>query len=106
MQNLYTVPTVLQLNTSLGIKQQLCKLVSKLSFTLIANTMLFLCSFSLLLLCMIECYYYSRSKSSEGTNEGAFIVRILELFCETFNVPFGQIEDKLPLVLLTHSVQK
>ncbi|KAI5645367.1 hereditary spastic paraplegia protein strumpellin domain-containing protein [Phthorimaea operculella] len=48
----------------------------------------------------------SKSKSSEGSSESAYIVRILQLFCETFNIPFSKLEDKLPLVLLTHTLQK
>ncbi|XP_049874083.1 WASH complex subunit 5 [Pectinophora gossypiella] len=48
----------------------------------------------------------SKTKSSDVTIEGAYIVRIMVLFCETFNIPFTKLEDKLPLVLLTHTLQK
>ncbi|XP_037973203.2 WASH complex subunit 5 [Plutella xylostella] len=38
--------------------------------------------------------------------EGTYTVRVLELFCETFNYPFNTLEDKLPLALLTNITMK
>ncbi|KAJ8713527.1 hypothetical protein PYW07_013897 [Mythimna separata] len=49
---------------------------------------------------------YVRLKHMESPNDGASIVRILQLFSETFNYPFDKLEDKLPLILLTHTLQK
>ncbi|XP_039755803.1 WASH complex subunit 5 [Pararge aegeria] len=48
----------------------------------------------------------NKLKSVESTNEGTFIIRVLQLFCETFSYSFCKIEDKLPLVLLTQVPQK
>ncbi|XP_068618614.1 WASH complex subunit 5 isoform X2 [Battus philenor] len=48
----------------------------------------------------------TRLKSSEPANDSVFIVRILQLFCETFNYDFERIEDKLPLTLLNSISQK
>ncbi|RVE48625.1 hypothetical protein evm_006696, partial [Chilo suppressalis] len=48
----------------------------------------------------------NRTKLSETVSDDGFTVRILELFCETFNYSFDKIEDKLPLVLLSNPVQK
>ncbi|XP_013190623.2 WASH complex subunit 5 [Amyelois transitella] len=55
----------------------------------------FLCSYT-------RSIILTKSKLSEVSNEGMFIVRILELFCETFNYSFDSLEDKLPLVLLAN----
>ncbi|KAL0871882.1 hypothetical protein ABMA27_004343 [Loxostege sticticalis] len=43
-----------------------------------------------------------RAKSTDASGDGAYIVRILQLFCEMFNYPFSKMEDKLPLVLLSN----
>lgn len=49
---------------------------------------------------------YIKSKYIDSPNDVACIVRILQLFCETFNYPFNKLEDKLPLILLTHTLNK
>ncbi|XP_072947146.1 WASH complex subunit 5 [Epargyreus clarus] len=48
----------------------------------------------------------NRLKSTEAQNESVQIVRILQLLCETFKYPFSALEDKLPLALLTLTIQK
>ncbi|XP_026499118.1 WASH complex subunit 5 [Vanessa tameamea] len=48
----------------------------------------------------------AKLKSGEPMTEGLLIIRILQLFCETFNYSFGKLEDKLPMVLLTHGPPK
>ncbi|XP_037870039.1 WASH complex subunit 5 isoform X1 [Bombyx mori] len=50
---------------------------------------------------------YARSKRTESSNEGQpNVVRVLELFCETFNYPFEKMENKLPLMLFTRTSTK
>ncbi|XP_075978879.1 WASH complex subunit strump [Anticarsia gemmatalis] len=49
---------------------------------------------------------YVRLKYSESPSDVASIVRILQLFCETFNYSFDKLEDKLPLMILTHTLLK
>ncbi|CAH0694098.1 unnamed protein product [Spodoptera exigua] len=49
---------------------------------------------------------YVKTKQTESSNDAAAIVRILQMFSETFNYPFDKLEDKLPLILLSHTLQK
>ncbi|KAL4707740.1 hypothetical protein ACJJTC_014921 [Scirpophaga incertulas] len=46
----------------------------------------------------------NRLKPSEGSGDSAIVVRILQLFCETFNYSMTSLEDKLPLILLSNTV--
>ncbi|XP_053606278.1 WASH complex subunit 5 isoform X2 [Plodia interpunctella] len=48
----------------------------------------------------------AKSRLSEASSEGILIVRILELFCETFNYPYENLENKLPLILLASPHRK
>lgn len=48
---------------------------------------------------------YVKLKSPETSSDGNYIVRILELLCETFHYPFGKLENKLPMMLFTHTLQ-
>ncbi|CAH2091085.1 unnamed protein product [Euphydryas editha] len=49
---------------------------------------------------------FTKLKSAEPITEGLLIVRMLQLFCETFNYSFDKLEDKLPIILLTHAPPK
>lgn len=49
--------------------------------------------------------FHFRSKSPETSTEGIYLTRILELFCETFHYSFDKLENKLPMVIFTHSIQ-
>ncbi|XP_013172384.1 PREDICTED: WASH complex subunit strumpellin isoform X1 [Papilio xuthus] len=44
----------------------------------------------------------AKLKTTEVSVESAFIMRILQLFCETFNYEFEKMEDKLPLAMLNN----
>ncbi|XP_026762706.2 WASH complex subunit 5 [Galleria mellonella] len=48
----------------------------------------------------------AKSKSSEISYEGTLTIRVLQLFCEIFDYSYNKLEDKLPLALLTISLQK
>lgn len=48
----------------------------------------------------------SKSKSLDGSCEGAMVGRVLEIFCETFKYSYNKIEDKLPIAMLTQTFQK
>ncbi|CAK1556303.1 unnamed protein product [Leptosia nina] len=48
----------------------------------------------------------NKIKSAETPNEGLFVARLLQIFCETFNYSIRTLEDKLPLMLLTSVAQK
>ncbi|CAH2039565.1 unnamed protein product, partial [Iphiclides podalirius] len=48
----------------------------------------------------------AKLKSSEVLQDSAFIVRMLQLFCETFNYKFEKLEEKLPLALISSIPQK
>lgn len=54
----------------------------------------------------IFCIFTFRCKLPDQGVEGTYTVRVLELFCETFNYPFNKLEDKLPLALLTNITMK
>ncbi|CAG4950074.1 unnamed protein product [Colias eurytheme] len=48
----------------------------------------------------------NRITTSENGYEGPLVTRFLQVFCETFGYSFTNLEDKLPLALLTHLPQK
>ncbi|KOB72205.1 Strumpellin [Operophtera brumata] len=48
---------------------------------------------------------YTKFKYTESPSEGAYYVRIMELFCETFHYSFEKLENKLPMMLFTHHLQ-
>ncbi|XP_041987487.1 WASH complex subunit 5 [Aricia agestis] len=48
----------------------------------------------------------NKVKSSESNLDNICIIRVLQMYCETFNYSFSNLESKLPLSLLTQSVSK
>ncbi|VVC86753.1 unnamed protein product [Leptidea sinapis] len=48
----------------------------------------------------------NKLKSADVTHDSSLVIRTLQIFCETFKYPYEKLEDKLPLVLLTHTSMK